>query len=168
RGRALGQQFGDGNVVRHDLAVDPRFADPARDELGVLGAEVDDENQGGSGVHSATSLEGAIREAGPGPPARLAGSVRRFSQGVPAPGRTGVIPGGPAQGREGYADACRLSPADGRAPGRGPTAGGRLSLCPAAAVRHWPIRRRQRLIGRPVTQGRAAYGTRGYARPRPS
>src|SRR5690606_6082318 len=39
RGDLLG---GDG--VRHDLAVDPGLAHPARDELGVLGAEVDDEH----------------------------------------------------------------------------------------------------------------------------
>ena len=39
------QHVGDRHRVRHDLGVDPRLADAPRDELGVLGAEVDDEDQ---------------------------------------------------------------------------------------------------------------------------
>ena len=48
RGRVLGQHLGDRHVVRHDLGVDVGLADPARDQLGVLGAEVDDEHRGGA------------------------------------------------------------------------------------------------------------------------
>jgi len=36
--------------VGHDLAVDVRLADPAGDQLGVLGAEVDDEDRVDAGV----------------------------------------------------------------------------------------------------------------------
>ena len=38
-----------GMVDGHDLAVDPRLADPAGDELGVLRAEVDDQHGVGGG-----------------------------------------------------------------------------------------------------------------------
>ena len=40
-----GEHLLDRHGVRHDLGVDPRLAHPAGDELGVLGAEVDDEDQ---------------------------------------------------------------------------------------------------------------------------
>ena len=39
------QHLGDRHRVRHDLGVDPRLAHPAGDQLGVLGPEVDDEDQ---------------------------------------------------------------------------------------------------------------------------
>jgi len=42
-GRPLGD-LGGGDRVRDDLAVDVGFADPPGDELGVLRAEVDDED----------------------------------------------------------------------------------------------------------------------------
>ena len=44
RRRPARGQLGGGDRVGHDLAVDVRLADPAGDELGVLGAEVDDED----------------------------------------------------------------------------------------------------------------------------
>jgi len=51
---ALGCQFADAcgrDVVPHDLAVDVLLADAAGDELGVLGAEVENEHAlGGEGV----------------------------------------------------------------------------------------------------------------------
>lgn len=43
--RVLGEHLGHGHRAGHDLAVDPSLADAAGDELGVLGAEVDDENR---------------------------------------------------------------------------------------------------------------------------
>ncbi len=43
---ALGD-LGGGDPVRDDLGVDLQLADPAGDQLGVLGAEVDDEDGGG-------------------------------------------------------------------------------------------------------------------------
>ena len=45
RGRVPGQHLGDRQVVRDDLGVDLRLAHSAGDELGVLGSEVDDENE---------------------------------------------------------------------------------------------------------------------------
>ena len=39
------QHLRDRHRVRHDLGVDPRLAHPAGDQLGVLGAEVDDEDE---------------------------------------------------------------------------------------------------------------------------
>ncbi len=42
-GASLGE-LGGGDRVGHDLAVDVGLADPTGDELGVLGAEVDDED----------------------------------------------------------------------------------------------------------------------------
>ena len=39
------QNLVDRGGVRHDLGVDARLADAPRDQLGVLGAEVDDEYQ---------------------------------------------------------------------------------------------------------------------------
>ena len=36
--------LGRGDVARHDLAEDVGLADPAGDQLGVLGAEVDDQD----------------------------------------------------------------------------------------------------------------------------
>ena len=44
RDRVLGEHLGHRHRVRHDLAVDLRLADAAGDELGVLRAEVDDED----------------------------------------------------------------------------------------------------------------------------
>ena len=46
RGRDLGR----GDRVGHDLAVDVRLAHPPGDQLGVLGAEVDDEDRVDGGV----------------------------------------------------------------------------------------------------------------------
>ena len=43
--RVLRQHLRDRHRVRDDLGVDPGLADPAGDELGVLRAEVDDEDQ---------------------------------------------------------------------------------------------------------------------------
>ena len=43
---SLAQHLRDRHRVRHDLGVDPGLAHPAGDQLGVLGAEVDDEDRG--------------------------------------------------------------------------------------------------------------------------
>ncbi len=43
-GRGLGRQRLGGDVVGHDLGIDPQLADSASDQLRVLGAEVDDEH----------------------------------------------------------------------------------------------------------------------------
>ncbi len=43
--RLAGEHLLDRHVVRHDLGVDPGLAHTARDQLGVLGAEVDDQDQ---------------------------------------------------------------------------------------------------------------------------
>ncbi|GAA3088231.1 hypothetical protein GCM10020254_36090 [Streptomyces goshikiensis] len=80
----LGQHLGHGHGAGHDLAVDPCLADAAGDELGVLGAEVDDENRvrgavvgGGGGFWHGAGLpaeEGvvlSILTGGPGGPLRL-------------------------------------------------------------------------------------------------
>ena len=50
RRRVLRQHLGHRHRVRHDLGVDPRLTDPPGDELGVLGAEVDNEH-GPGGRH---------------------------------------------------------------------------------------------------------------------
>ena len=42
--RALGEHLRDRHRRRHDLAEDPALADPPRDELGVLRAEVHDQD----------------------------------------------------------------------------------------------------------------------------
>ena len=42
---SAGQHLGDRHRVRHDLGVDVGLAHAAGDQLGVLGAEVDDENR---------------------------------------------------------------------------------------------------------------------------
>ncbi len=47
RRRLLGQHLGDRHLVRNDLAVDVGLAHAARDQLGVLRAEVDDEDERG-------------------------------------------------------------------------------------------------------------------------
>jgi hypothetical protein len=45
--RVLGEHLLDRERVRHDLRVHLRLAHPARDELGVLRAEVDDDDRAG-------------------------------------------------------------------------------------------------------------------------
>ncbi len=62
--RLPGQDLGHRHRVRHDLGVDPRLADPPGDQLGVLGAEVDDEDQVvlGGGLHG-VSLVALVRGA---------------------------------------------------------------------------------------------------------
>ena len=64
-----GQHLGHRHRVRHDLGVDLGLADPAGDQLGVLGAEVDDEDQ--IVLRHGPSLS-AVR-----PPARDRASARR-------------------------------------------------------------------------------------------
>jgi signal transduction histidine kinase len=49
-GRAAGQQIENGRVVGNDLRVDVTLADPARDELRILGPEVDNQNWSGAGL----------------------------------------------------------------------------------------------------------------------
>ena len=44
-GGVAGRELGGADVVGDDLAVDVGLADPAGDQLGVLRAEVDDENE---------------------------------------------------------------------------------------------------------------------------
>jgi hypothetical protein len=56
-GRLAGQHLRDRHRVRNDLGVDPGLADAPGDQLGVLGSEVDDENEvvvGQDGALSAT------------------------------------------------------------------------------------------------------------------
>ena len=65
RRRPLGQHLGHRHRVRHDLAVDPRLADPAGDQLRVLRAEVDDED--GAGRSSGVAVTASILPATPGP-----------------------------------------------------------------------------------------------------
>ena len=62
RRRVLGEHLGDRHGGRHDLAVDPGLADAAGDELGVLRAEVDDEDDVGSGA--AGDADGTGRPSG--------------------------------------------------------------------------------------------------------
>ena len=73
----------DRHRVRHDLAVDVGLAHPARDELGVLGAEVDDEDgAGGQGERvSHTARLPAIRP-----------STSRVTRRSTTNGRTGTKP----------------------------------------------------------------------------
>ena len=53
--RLPGQHLLDRHRVRHDLGVDLRLAHAAGDQLGVLGAEVDDEDRGRESVTSVPS-----------------------------------------------------------------------------------------------------------------
>ena len=67
--RVAREHLGDGHRVRHDLGVDPRLPHAPRDQLGVLGPEVDDEDQ----VvlcrlrHAAESIETSLPEIASGP-----------------------------------------------------------------------------------------------------
>ena len=75
RGRAPGEHLLDAPGVRDDLGVDVRLAHPARDELGVLRAEVDDEDGAGAGSRglprgdSSDGVAGVCGAHGPPPPA---------------------------------------------------------------------------------------------------
>ena len=80
-GRSPGEHLLDRHRVRHDLAVDPRLADPAGDELRVLRAEVDDQDRGR-----------AVGRRGRG---RLGGAHRVIlPRGTAGPGRRNPVPPG--------------------------------------------------------------------------
>src|SRR5450756_2542138 len=75
RGRVLRQHPLDGPRVRHDLGVDPRLTDAARDQLGVLRAEVDDEDRARGGRHGAR----VVRDTGSPSSATASRWTRRSS-----------------------------------------------------------------------------------------
>ena len=81
----LGGDLGSRDRVRHDLAVDAGLAHAARDQLGVLGAEVDDEHGMRLGCDAGRACRG---------PGRIAGRACR------GPGRDGhaVAPAGVGAG----------------------------------------------------------------------
>ena len=106
--RLAGQHLGDRHRVRHDLGVDPRLAHPAGDQLGVLGPEVDDEDQ--VVVGHAVDLRGR-RRARRGPPTPYRRPARERARARPARERW--------PGPERPAAAARQPPGHDRArPGR--------------------------------------------------
>ena len=83
------QHLLDRHRVRDDLGVDPRLADPAGDELGVLRAEVDDEDQVVFGGQPGAFRRGDLG----GPPAyRRSGSLSRPKFLAPRPRNPGPGP----------------------------------------------------------------------------
>src|SRR5699024_9765715 len=103
RDRVLGADLLDGRGVRDALRVDPRLPDASRDELRVLGAEVDDEHVSGCrrlcgdlGVGRCVLGHGdeskplrPARSPGEPPPAQLTPTIGRRSAPGAASGTTG-------------------------------------------------------------------------------
>ena len=65
--RLLGEDLVGGERMGNDLGVQMRLADPARDQLCVLRAEVDDQNRTGQIGHAASLSRDGGRVRRPGP-----------------------------------------------------------------------------------------------------
>ncbi len=95
RGGVLREHLGHGHRVRHDLAEAAGLPHPARDQLRVLGAEVDDEHGPVGEVHRRSPVDdhvvgvvvmgdGGVRAGGVAHAAKVTGGPRRAPTRPPA------------------------------------------------------------------------------------